>query len=64
MLRLTSQMENRVIAAYLDALPKLTSGEIRARAASILASEAEHLSVIQGALGRPQVPTAFVVGGR
>jgi rubrerythrin len=63
-LRLTSRMENTAIAAYIDALPKLSNGEIRARAASILASEAEHLSVIQGALGRPQVPTAFVVGGR
>jgi rubrerythrin len=63
-LRLTDQMENTVIAAYLDALPKLSNGELRAQAASIVTSEAEHLAVLHGAMGRPQAPSAFVAGGR
>ena len=51
-------------AAYLDALPRLSSHDLRATAASIVTTEAEHASVLLGALGRPQVPTAFVVGKR
>jgi rubrerythrin len=63
-LSFASQLENRAIAAYVDALPKLSNGDLRARAASIVTSEAEHLSVLLGAQGRPQAPAAFVVGGR
>jgi len=50
------------IAAYLDALPKLSSPDLRATAAAIVTTEAEHVSVLLGALGRPPVPTAFVTG--
>ena len=57
-------IENRAIAAYLDALPKLSSPDLRATVASIVTTEAEHASVLLGALGRPQVPSAFVVGRR
>ncbi len=61
-LKFAAMIENVAIAAYIDALPKLSSGELRATAASIVTDEAEHLGVILGALGRPQVPAAFVVG--
>jgi rubrerythrin len=63
-LRLVATIENVAIAAYIDALPKLSSGDLRATATSILTTEAEHLAVIVGALGQPQAPTAFVVGKR
>jgi rubrerythrin len=61
-LLLANMIEHEAIAAYLDALPKLSSPDLRATAASIVANEAEHVSVLLGALGRPQVPTAFVSG--
>ena len=61
-LRLFDTIEHELIGVYLDALPKLSSPSLRAQVASILANEAEHLSIVLGALGRPQVPTAFVTG--
>ena len=61
-LRFAVDLENTAVAAYIDALPKLTSPELRATAAAIVTNEAEHLSVLLGALGEPQVPDAFVTG--
>jgi rubrerythrin len=61
-LLLANMIEHQAIAAYLDALPKLSSPDLRGTAASIVTTEAEHVSVLLGVLGRPQVPTAFVVG--
>ena len=61
-LLLANMIEHEAIAAYLDALPKLSSPDLRGTAASIVTTEAEHVSVLLGALGRPQVPTAFVAG--
>ncbi len=61
-LRFAVDLENTAIAAYIDALPKLGEGALRATAASIIANEAEHIAVLLGALGLEQVPDAFVVG--
>jgi rubrerythrin len=61
-LRFAVDLENTAIAAYVDALPKLGDGALRATAASIIANEAEHIAVLLGALGLEQVPDAFVVG--
>jgi rubrerythrin len=61
-LRFAVDLENTAIAAYLDALPKLSSGDLRATAAAIVTTEAEHAAVLLGALDRPQVPAAFVTG--
>ncbi len=61
-LRFAVDLENTAIAAYIDALPKLGKGDLRATAAAIVANEAEHVSVLLGALGEQQVPDAFVVG--
>jgi len=55
-------LENTAIAAYLDALPKLSMPELRATAAAIITNEAEHVAVLLGALGMDQVPDAFVAG--
>jgi rubrerythrin len=63
-LKLATMIENIAIAAYLDAIPKLASGDLRATAASIVTNEAEHVAVLLGAQGRPQVPGAFVLGKR
>jgi bacterioferritin (cytochrome b1) len=61
-LQLVSSIENTAIAGYLDAIPKLSSPELRGTAAAIVTSEAEHLAELQGALKRPQAPTALVTG--
>ena len=61
-LRFAIDLENTAIAAYIDALPKLSQGELRATAASIITNEAEHLSVLLDSLGRDPVPEAFVTG--
>ncbi len=61
-LRFALDVENTAIAAYIDALPKLSQGDLRATAASIITNEAEHLSVLLESLGREPVPAAFVTG--
>ena len=61
-LRFAVDLENTAIAAYIDALPKLGKGDLRATAAAIVANEAEHVAVLLGALDEDQVPSAFVVG--
>ncbi len=61
-LRFAIDLENTAIAAYIDALPKLSQDELRATAASIITNEAEHLSILLHALGREPVPGAFVNG--
>ena len=62
MLRFAVDLENTAIAAYIDALPKLSDGDLRATAASIITNEAEHLSLLLDALGRDPTPSAFVTG--
>ncbi|MEY2515877.1 MAG: hypothetical protein QOJ89_3235 [bacterium] len=61
-LRFAIELENTAIAAYIDALPKLGKGDLRATAAAIISNEAEHVAVLHGVLGEEQVPDAFVVG--
>jgi len=61
-LRFAVDLENTAIAAYIDALPKLSKGDLRATAAAIVTNEAEHVAVLLGALDLPQAPDAFVTG--
>jgi bacterioferritin (cytochrome b1) len=61
-LQFAVQFENNLIAAYIDVLPKLSPGKLRSTVSGILTCEAEHVAVLRGALGEPQVPDAFVVG--
>jgi rubrerythrin len=61
-LRFAQQLENTAIAAYIDALPKLNDPELRAAGASIVANEAQHLALINGALGERSAPEPFVTG--
>jgi rubrerythrin len=55
-------LENMAVSAYVDAIPKLSSSELRQTGAAIVSNEAEHISVLLGALGKPQVPDAIVTG--
>jgi rubrerythrin len=61
-LRFAVDLENTAIAAYIDALPKLSQGDLRATAAGIITNEAEHAAVLLDALGKDPVPSAFVTG--
>jgi rubrerythrin len=55
--------ENRAIAFYVDALPKLSAdNKLRAPIAAIMTNEAEHLAVLARALGTTATPQAFVLG--
>jgi rubrerythrin len=61
-LRFAADLENTVIAAYIDALPKFSQADLRSTATAIVTCEAEHIAVLLGALGEPQAPAAFVTG--
>jgi rubrerythrin len=61
-LRYAVDLERTAVAAYVDALPKLSSEELRGTVAGILTNEAEHVSVLLGLLGEDQAPDAFPGG--
>jgi hypothetical protein len=56
--------ESALIAAYLDAIPRLTPGAVRAGVAAVLANDAQHISVLRSLLGKPPWPSAIVSGGQ
>jgi hypothetical protein len=55
-------LENQQVASYVNAITQLSTGPIRAAIASILANDAQHLSVSLLLLGRNPIPAAFVTG--
>jgi rubrerythrin len=59
-LALLHRVEREAMALYLEVLPLLQPGEVRATVASILANEAQHLSVIRARSGLEPVPAALV----
>jgi rubrerythrin len=61
-LAFATDLENTAVAAYVDALGKITTDHVRVRAAAILVAEGEHLAATRVQLGRPAVPRAFVAG--
>lgn len=62
-LRFANRLENTAIAAYIDAIPKLSDGKLRQTAAAITTNEAEHVTFLLQGLGQaPGVPSAFVTG--
>jgi hypothetical protein len=61
-LMLLHQIERTQISAYLQAIPRLSTPSTRAAVAAVLANDAQHISVLRIALGRPPVPAALVNG--
>jgi Ferritin-like domain len=59
---LLHEIETAQIRAYLAALPRLAPSSVRRSVASILANDAQHVTVVRAALGRTAVPSAFVTG--
>ena len=54
-------LENRLIRAYYDAMPRLRPG-LRQPLGSIMACEAQHLVALREALGHDPLPRAFETG--
>ncbi len=61
-LALLHELERSQIAAYLDAIPRLKPGPVRAAAATILTSDAQHIAMLRLAQGMVPVPSALVNG--
>jgi hypothetical protein len=59
-LGLLHELERQMISRYLHVLPSLGPGPVRATIAAMLANEAQHISILRPALGRPAVPAPFV----
>jgi len=55
-------VEQALVTAYLDAIPRLRPGTVKQQVASILSNDAQHLAVVRAALHQPAVPSAFVTG--
>jgi rubrerythrin len=64
LLELLRHVEGRAVSAYLEAIPRLVSAEARQTAISILAVEAQHLSIIRRNLGLSPVPSPLVTGAQ
>ena len=61
-LRFAADLEERLVRAYLQALPKLSDPELRRTAAEIGAAEGGHLAVVHVLRGEPAAPQPFVTG--
>jgi hypothetical protein len=61
-LALLHGLERAQIAGYLDAIPRLAPGSVRAGVSTILASDAQHISILRLLQGSSPVPSAFVTG--
>ena len=61
-LRFAEDLEERLVRAYLQALPKLPEPELRRAAAEICADEGAHLAALHVMRGRPAAPQPFVTG--
>ena len=62
LVELLHDVERVQVAAYLEAIPQLSEGHLRADVASILANDAQHVAIIRGALGQVPAPAAFPSG--
>ena len=61
-LRLLDTAENAVIAGFLQLLPHVSPGVVRAELCAIFANDAQHVAVLRLALRRDPIPVAFVTG--
>jgi hypothetical protein len=62
LIELLHRLESEMVARYFTAIPQLSPGSVRAAIASILASDAQHATVLRLALSLDPLPTAFVTG--
>lgn len=56
------ELETRTLAAYYEAVQKLGDAQVLRTAATIMASEGQHLVLLRRAAGRRPAPAAFETG--
>jgi len=61
-LALLHSLETLQITNYLQSIPRLSPGPVRAAVASILTVDAQHVTMVRLAQGQTPVPSAFVSG--
>ncbi|HET8979228.1 MAG TPA: ferritin-like domain-containing protein [Solirubrobacteraceae bacterium] len=61
-LALLHSLERLQLTTYLQAIPRLSPGPVRAGVASILTVDAQHVSMLRLQQGQTPVPSAFVTG--
>jgi bacterioferritin (cytochrome b1) len=61
-LELLHSVEQQQISGYVDAIPNVSPGSVRAALAAILASDAQHVTVVRLALRLEPLPSALVTG--
>jgi Ferritin-like domain len=61
-LRLVHSLEALQIKNYLQSIPRLSAGPVRAAVASILTVDSQHITMLRLAQGQTPVPSAFVTG--
>jgi Ferritin-like domain len=61
-LRLLHEIERSQVAAYLQAIPKVSMASTRGALAAVLANDAQHISVLRAQLGHQPVPSALITG--
>ena len=59
---LLERAEQAQLTAYLDVIPRVGGGRLRAALAAIFANDAQHLTVLRWQTGQAPVPAALVVG--
>jgi hypothetical protein len=61
-LTLLHRLEAEQLDAYIQLIPSLSDGRLRSTAVAIMGNDAQHLSVLRAALGKPPVPSALASG--
>ncbi len=63
-LALLHGLERTQILTYLDTIPRLSPGPVRAAASTILASDAQHIAILRRAQGQPALVGPFLTGAQ
>ena len=61
-LALLHRLEAAQLQAYIQLIPALTKGKLRATAAAIMANDAQHLAVLRQQQGQEPIPSPFATG--
>jgi hypothetical protein len=61
-LALLKRLEQAQLAAYLEAIPRLSEGRVRAAVSAIFANDAQHLAMLRWQSGESPAPAARVTG--
>lgn len=60
LIELMHHVERLQVAAYLELIPTLSGGHLKATASAIFSNDAQHLAILRSQLGLDPAPDAFV----